>query len=193
MLSSLDIFNHLTIYCTIPPIIIHIDLYTPVMPSNKRSRSVIHRPRKWVWVLTPWLFLLLLCLVFTQPPSIAAYYRQNLYTSTLTSLRRLTTYCREIIVPLTAHVLTYVQNVLFTRILRLRQAIQDEFIPWILRQYYSFSEQLSAPYTDSAVALSQLESAWKTLSRTARGMFTALLFSTAAYIEGLIARWKELS
>ena len=190
-----------------------------------------------MWVLAPWLLVLLLCLTFTQPPSIAAYYRYKLYTSTLTLLRRLVTYFRETIVPLIAHVLSYAQNVLlpwilrhcqsiqdksileilryckairdeFTPwILRLRQAIQDEFIPeilghcraiqdeffpWVLRQFYSFPNNLSALYARSTRAVTQLGIAWKTLSRTARRMVTALLFSTAAYIQGLIARWEEL-
>ena len=163
------------------------------MPSKPRSRGLVHRPRKWVWVLAPWLFLLLLCWIFTQPPSIAAYYRHNLYSSTLISLRRLVTYCREIIVPLAADVWNYVQNVLLPWMVRLCKATQEGFPPWILRQYYSFPDKLSALYAGSSVAIIQLESAWKTLSRTARRTFTLFSFSTTAYIQGLSGRREELS
>ena len=48
--------------------------------SRRRNRKRdFHPPRTTAWVLAFWILLLFLCFIFARPPSIVAYYRQNLY------------------------------------------------------------------------------------------------------------------
>lgn len=177
----------------------------PSSPRPRIRRRIVHRPRTWVWALGPWLFLLLVCWTLAQPPSIVACHRRNLNTATRTALRRLTTYCREIIVLSTARLWEYIQDVLLPSASRSWMSVQDEHIPWILRQCKdglipwtlrqsnSFPEKMHSLYAGWSLAITRLGSAWETLSRIARKMFTGLKFSTARFIEGVSARWEDLS
>ena len=54
------------------------------MPPNTRSHHhprhhTVYYPRVWVWVLLPWAMVFLSGFLFARPPSLAHYYRQELY------------------------------------------------------------------------------------------------------------------
>ena len=49
--------------------------------SKPRREKLIYPERKWVWILGPWIIIILVSFIFARPPSIAAYYRHEFYVN----------------------------------------------------------------------------------------------------------------
>ena len=66
----------------------------PLASPPRSRRRKVYPPRTWIWVLTFWVLLLLLCFVLAWPPSIVAYYRQKIYSDLWPLQRRLIDFIR---------------------------------------------------------------------------------------------------
>ena len=107
------------------------------MPQGR----IIHQPREWVWVLMPWIVLIILCFLFAQPPTLGWYYRRQLCLYMRTLVGTSIAICLEV---LTFCVYPFYGFGSFVwRVLRhWREAHQDEFQAWMLQQYEAMRDGL---------------------------------------------------
>lgn len=139
-----------------------------------RSKRLVYLPRQWVWGLAFWIIISVLGLLFSKPPSIAAYYRYKLYGYILT-LWNWTMVLQRCLTQYAFYTQGLFQDEVVPWMIKIWKQLRDRALPFVNRHYHAFLDKVPDSHTWSF--------------QTVAG---ATLAVVPRFVEGFSAAWEEV-